>query len=113
MATTLTADGLHPERLPKPSGHRATAWWGMALLICTEASLFAYLLFGYFYLGSMSRGPWPNTPPELTLALPNTAILLLSSATMWWADRGVKRGKLGQLRLGMALTLALGVVFLA
>jgi heme/copper-type cytochrome/quinol oxidase subunit 3 len=95
-------------------GTRAPGWWGMILLIITEASLFAYLLFSYFYLGSM-QAAWPLPPhgdPDLTLALPNTVILLASSGTMWWGERGIERGTQGRLRLGMLLTLILGVVFL-
>ena len=95
-------------------GKSAPGWWGMVLLIVTEASLFVYLLFSYFYLGSMARGPWPPPgPPELRLALPNTAILLLSSGTMWWAESGIRRDGQGRLRLGLLLTLALGMVFLS
>ena len=107
MATTAV-------RLPVGgAGKGATGWWGMVLLIVTEASLFAYLLFSYFYLASMARGPWPPSGlPELRLALPNTAILLLSSVAMWWAERGVRRGEQGRLRLGLAITLALGIGFL-
>jgi heme/copper-type cytochrome/quinol oxidase subunit 3 len=93
---------------------RAPAWWGVVFLIATEASLFAYLLFSYFYLGSIARGAWPpHGPPELRLALPNTVILLLSSAAMWWAESGVRQGRQGRLRLGLLLTLVLGIVFLA
>lgn len=102
-------------RLPLGAeGKSAPGWWGMVLLIVTEASLFVYLLFSYFYLGSMARGPWPPPgPPELRLALPNTAILLLSSGTMWWAESGIRRDAQGRLRLGLLLTLALGMVFLS
>jgi heme/copper-type cytochrome/quinol oxidase subunit 3 len=86
----------------------------MALLIATEASLFGYLLFSYFYLASMARGAWPPAgPPELRLALPNTGILLLSSGAMWWAESGICRGRSGRLLGGLLLALALGVAFLA
>ncbi|MEO7986218.1 MAG: cytochrome c oxidase subunit 3 [Gemmatimonadales bacterium] len=103
------------QRLPVDAGGPgATGAWGMILLIVTEASLFVYLLFSYFYLGSMARGSWPPSgPPELRLALPNTIILLVSSTTMWWADAGIRAGRQGRLRLGLLVTLALGVVFLA
>jgi heme/copper-type cytochrome/quinol oxidase subunit 3 len=85
----------------------------MMLLILTEASLFGYLLFSYFYLTSMARGPWPPAGlPELRLALPNTGILLLSSGTMWWAESGIRLGRAGRLLGGLVLTLALGAVFL-
>ena len=108
-------DALHPERLPVDAeGHRATGWWGMVLLIATEASLFAYLLASYFYLSSMSRGPFTNGygPPELRLALPNTALLIASSGTMWWAERGMARGRGARLGIGLGLTMLLGGAFL-
>jgi heme/copper-type cytochrome/quinol oxidase subunit 3 len=110
MAATAVA-----RRLPVGgAGKGATGWWGMILLIVTEASLFVYLLFSYFYLGSMARGAWPPSgPPELRLALPNTVILLLSSGAMWWAESGVRHGAQGRLRLGLLITLGLGIVFLA
>jgi heme/copper-type cytochrome/quinol oxidase subunit 3 len=96
-----------------PRAVRSPGFWGMMLLIATEASLFAYLLFSYFYLGSMATGPWPpDGPPSLKLALPNTAILLLSSGTMYWAERGIRRGDGSRLRIGLAVTLLLGTVFL-
>lgn len=101
-------------RLPLDGeGKSAPGWWGMVLLIVTEASLFVYLLFSYFYLGSMARGPWPPSGlPELRLALPNTGVLLLSSGAMWWAESGIRRGDETRLRLGLMLTLMLGAVFL-
>jgi heme/copper-type cytochrome/quinol oxidase subunit 3 len=108
------ATAVVERRLPVDgAGKSAPGWWGMVLLIATEASLFVYLLFSYFYLGSMARGSWPPPgPPELRLALPNTTILLLSSATVWWAESGIVRGGQRRLRLGLVLTLALGVAFL-
>ena len=88
--------------------------WGMLLVIGTEAALFAYLLFSYFYLGSLARGPWPPSgPPDLHLVVPNTAVLLLSSGTMAWAESGIRRGRTGRLRAGLLATLVLGLAFLA
>ena len=104
-----------PQALPvELQDRRAPAWWGVVFLIATEASLFAYLLFSYFYLGSIARGAWPPPgPPELRLALPNTFVLLASSGTMWWAESGVRRGSQGRLRVGLLITIVLGVAFLA
>ncbi len=42
----------------------------------------------------------------------NTLILLTSAATLVWAHWGLKKGSRGQLKLGLALTIALGIVFL-
>ncbi|HET8649823.1 MAG TPA: cytochrome c oxidase subunit 3, partial [Gemmatimonadales bacterium] len=95
-------------------GRRSVGWWGMVFLVVNEASFFVYLLVSYFYLGSMSRGPWPpGGPPELTLALPNTFILLASSGALWWSERRLSRGETGQFRLGLLLTFLLGIVFIA
>ena len=99
--------GLHEARARTPG------FWGMMLLIATEASLFAYLLFSYFYLGSMATGPWPpDGSPSLKLVIPNTILLLLSSGTMYWAESGIRRGVTGRIRIGLLATLLLGIVFL-
>ena len=101
------------ERPPR-AGARSTGFWGMVLLIATEASLFAYLLFSYFYLGSTATGPWPpEGPPSLRLVLPNTLVLLLSSGTMYWAESGIRRGVGTRLRAGLVATFVLGAIFLA
>jgi heme/copper-type cytochrome/quinol oxidase subunit 3 len=94
-------------------GRLSSGWWGMWSIIATEAALFAYLLFSYFYVGAQAHAPWPpNGPPKLGIAVPDTVILLAASATMWWGERGVRRGRKGPLRIGLAATILLGVVFL-
>jgi cytochrome c oxidase subunit 3 len=91
----------------------STAWWGMAFLILTEGSLFAYLFFSYFYLASQSTGPWPASgPPDLLYASINTVLLLSSSAAAWWGERGIDRGSARRLSVGLVLTIMLGVVFM-
>jgi heme/copper-type cytochrome/quinol oxidase subunit 3 len=85
----------------------------MLTLIATEGALFAYLLASYFYVGAL-HGAWPTTAtPALTIAAPNTAILVASSGTAWWAERGGRAGDGRRLRLGLLLTLLLGGIFLA
>ncbi len=42
----------------------------------------------------------------------NTGIMLVSSATMVWAHTSARRDNLGQTKLGLAVTLALGIAFL-
>jgi heme/copper-type cytochrome/quinol oxidase subunit 3 len=96
-----------------PAERRNPGWWAMVLIVVTEAMLFAYLLFAYFYLGSMANTPWPpGGPPALKLVVPNTIILLVSSGTMWWAESGIRAGSQMRLRLGMLITLLLGAAFL-
>lgn len=88
-------------------------WWGAATLIATEASLFAYLLFSYWYI-ALQKGPgWsPEPHPSIALSGPNTIILLTSSVAAWWGERGVKAGKRGQHLMGLGAAILLGVAFL-
>ncbi len=84
----------------------------MRLLITTEACFFAYLLFSYYYLWSMDPGWAPGGAPPIRISLPDTIILVASSGTMWWAERGIVRGQPSRLRLGLIITLILGIIFL-
>jgi cytochrome c oxidase subunit I+III len=95
------------------SGRRSVGWWGMAAVVVTEGAFFAYLLFSYFYLASISSNPWPSEVPRFGLPLVNTLILLASSAVVVWAHRGIRAGHTRPLRLGLAGAIALGVLFLA
>ncbi len=111
----MTEIAISNRTLPVGSkGHHASGWWGMLALIATEAMLFAYLLFSYFYLASHALGAWPpDGPARLDISIPGTVILILGSVVMWWGERGIERGKQGQLMAGLAVALVLGVVFLA
>lgn len=84
----------------------------MLTLIATEAALFAYLLFSYYYLYSQTTNPWPPELPSLKLALPNTVILIASSVVIWWGERGIKRGNQRQLLIGLGGALVMSMVFL-
>jgi cytochrome c oxidase subunit III len=101
--------------VPLPVGgveRRGLGWWGMLCLIASEAALFTYLLFSYFYFDVQLDPAWlPRQPPPLTLALPNTLILLTSSIAAWSGERGIKRGARFQQLAGAAAALMLGIVF--
>jgi len=95
-------------------GSNSVGFWGMCCVIGTEAALFGYFLFSYFYLGSMSTNPWPlYGAPDLKLVGLNTAILIGSSGVLIWAERGARAGDEARLRSGVAITIVMGVVFLA
>jgi heme/copper-type cytochrome/quinol oxidase subunit 3 len=95
------------------SASRSIGWWAMIWTIATEASLFAYLIFSYFYLASQARGPWPSTGPlPLSFMIPGTCILVASSLTYWWGERGIRQGNVGRLRIGLFITFVLGIVFI-
>jgi heme/copper-type cytochrome/quinol oxidase subunit 3 len=94
---------------------RASGWWAMIFVVFTEASLFAYLLFSYYYLAVQPHlpGTFPEGgTPDLTLALPNTAILLLSSVAVGWAQFSIEHSQKWRLVLGLGVAAILGIVFL-
>src|SRR5262245_9468086 len=76
-------------RLPVgPIGRHGLGSWGAGALIASEAALFGYLLFSYFYTAASSGPGWVLEPsPPLKLALPNTIVLLLSSVAAWIGER--------------------------
>ena len=93
-------------------GHKAGGWFGMMTLIVTEASLFLYLLFSYYYFALWGNGGFVPSPlPKFDLALPDTAILLLSSLTVWWGERGTRTSSRRQIALGLIATIVLGAIF--
>lgn len=95
------------------AGRKSSGWFGVMMLIATEASLFVYLLFSYFYLAIWSSAKFlPAAHPKFDLSGPDTAILLLSSVTVWWGERGVRRGRRSQLVVGLCGTIVLGSVFI-
>lgn len=104
-----------PSVLNLPIGsidRRSSGWFGMWLLIVTEAALFAYLLFSYFYLALQTHRPWPTGGlPPLGLAAGNTLILLASSAAAWWGEQGMRRGIRWRLTVGMTAAFVLGGAF--
>jgi heme/copper-type cytochrome/quinol oxidase subunit 3 len=70
-------------------------WWGMALLIATEATLFGTLIATYFYL-RFQVVTWPPPgiePPKVALPLSLTAALVLTSVPIFLAVRAVKDGR--------------------
>lgn len=84
----------------------------MLLTIATEAALFVMLFFAYFFL-SKQGWRWPTEePPKLKLALLMLAILLTSSGILTWGESQVKKRSYVAARLAMAITAALGVIFL-
>ena len=113
--------------------------WGMGWFIFSEMMFFAAFFGALFYGREISvpdlaggeqlkllwpgyAGGWPTAGPGLQAAFTpmapwgipalNTLLLLSSGATVTWAHWGLKRGRRGQLKLGLALTVALGLTFL-
>jgi heme/copper-type cytochrome/quinol oxidase subunit 3 len=88
---------------------RGTA--GMLLFILSEALLFACLFFSYFYLGR-DEPRWPmHPPPALTLVTVMLAVLLLSSAVLYFGERALENGHNSLARLAVIGTLLLAAGF--
>lgn len=110
MTSTVFALSDLPARL---TSHRAPIWWAMVLLVVIETTVFASLLTSYMYLRMSAPGwPPPGIPlPGLLLPGINTLVLLTSSAAVYWAGRGLQRGDLRQLKIGLGAGVLLEVVF--
>jgi cytochrome c oxidase subunit 3 len=112
--------------------------WAMGWFIFSEAIFFGAFFAALFYMrwhavpdlasgdtGELwpgFKGGWPATGPGIEgtltpmraagIPLINTLILLTSAATLLWAHWGLRKGARGQLKLGLFVTIALGIVFL-
>jgi cytochrome c oxidase subunit 3 len=92
---------------------KSTAWWGMAVLIMTEATIFATLLASYFYLQAASK-EWPLggiEAPELSKISVMTVILLGSSGPMLYAEHSIKKGNVRGLKVGLITVILMGFTF--
>jgi cytochrome c oxidase subunit III len=110
-----------PDRSAAEVSHGATgiptALLGMLLFIASEVMFFGGLFATYFNArASVPPGEW-HPPPgghlDLPLAAVLTVILVVSSFTMQFGVWAIRRGDAGKLRLWTAITLLLGVTFLA
>ncbi len=101
------------ERLPVGSaGKLSGGWWGVQTLIVTEACLFGYLLFCYFYLAAQTEQTWPPEGlPGLLVSGVNTVILLASSGCVWAGERGIHRGRMSWGITGLIAAIVLGTCF--
>ncbi len=83
------------ERSSKPA-----AWWGMVMLVASEATLFGAFIGTYFYL--RFRAPtWPPDgipEPRVIVPLILVGVLLLGSIPMHFASQAAQAGRLGATR---------------
>jgi cytochrome c oxidase subunit III len=95
-----------------PIGRRGLGWWGVGTLVATEAALFAYLLFSYYYTCATAPPDWViESRPSLKLALPNTVLLVASSFVAWWGERGVLTRRRNQALIGFGIAFLMGSLF--
>jgi cytochrome c oxidase subunit 3/cytochrome o ubiquinol oxidase subunit 3 len=84
---------------------------GMSSLIIGESAIFTIFVVAYVYY--IGRGGYGPTPQVLDVPIFNTVCLLSSSLTIWMAERAIARGRIRVFGAWWALTMALGIVFLA
>jgi heme/copper-type cytochrome/quinol oxidase subunit 3 len=90
-------------------------WWGMVVLIATEATIFLGLLSSYFFLQASSK-TWPQggiEPPKLLEISIFTALLLGSTIPVVWAEKAIERGRVGHMRVALLIAWLMGAAFFA
>jgi len=116
-APAVATQGAEPSVHHRSAG-MPTPLLGMLLFIASEVMFFGGLFAAYFNSRAMHQGAWQPPPPAapldiLPITLPITIILVTSSVTMQLAVWAIRRGEQQKMRFWLAVTLALGVVFLA
>jgi len=83
----------------------------MFSLIIGESAIFTIFVVAYiYYIGRSTYGP---TPQILDVPWFNTICLLSSSISILFAERAIERGRMRSFGAWWALTMLLGIVFLA
>jgi heme/copper-type cytochrome/quinol oxidase subunit 3 len=96
-------------RVAKPNG-----WWGMAVFIATEATLFGTLIGSYYDL-RFNATQWPphGVPdPKVALPLILLAVLVSTSVPVQLASSLARRRRVGASGLALVCALALQCVYL-
>jgi heme/copper-type cytochrome/quinol oxidase subunit 3 len=96
-------------RLARPNG-----WWGMAIFVATEATLFGTIIGTYYFL-RFNNADWPppGVPePKLTLPLLLTGVLVSTSIPMQVAASAAARGRLSRARGALLLAVVLQAGYL-
>ncbi|MFN2476975.1 MAG: heme-copper oxidase subunit III [Chthoniobacterales bacterium] len=100
---------------------RSPIWWGNALLLCIETTMFALLVASYFYI-HMNFNAWPpprstnsnyQTNPALGYATINLLIIVASVIPMWVADRACLRRDVQTVRRCMLSVVVIGFITIA
>jgi heme/copper-type cytochrome/quinol oxidase subunit 3 len=99
--------------------HRSTIWWGNALLLCIETSMFAVVAATYFYLRrNFEQWPPPKVNalpiihhplPLLTIPTINLAVMLISLIPMIICDRACLKMNEKVVRITALIGFLLGV----
>ena len=82
-------------RLAQRRRSQPVGWWGMALFLCSEATIFGTMIATYFYLEFGNRH-WPPpgiAPEKVTDPSIATGVLVATVVPMWFAARAARQGR--------------------
>ncbi len=109
--------GEHAEVAPHGASGMPTALLGMLLFIASEVMFFGGLFATYFNARAVTGVENWHAPEgahlDIALAAALTAVLVASSFTMQFGVWAIRRGDTRGLRMWTAITLTLGILFLA
>lgn len=97
-------------RVARPNG-----WWGMAIFVATEATLFGAIFGTYFYLRFKSaQWPPPGVPePSVAVPLVLAFVLAATSVPMGIAARAASAGDAARARVALVVALVVQAGFFA
>jgi cytochrome c oxidase subunit 3/cytochrome c oxidase subunit I+III len=96
-------------------GSQPRGWWGIALLVATETTLFGTIFGTYWYLRFKALA-WPPAgipEPKVLLPLVLTGVLVSTSVPMQLAYRAGKLGRLGWARFLLLVALVVQAGYFA
>ena len=101
--------------IPRQRIGRPAAWWGMTILIASEATLFGVFIGTYYYLRFKTPSWPPDAIPDPKWVIPVIllACLVATSIPMRLASRAVAAGRLGATRLLIAAALVVQAGYFA
>jgi heme/copper-type cytochrome/quinol oxidase subunit 3 len=107
--------GAHPVRAERGRIARANGWWGMAVFVASEATLFGTIFGTYFYL-RFRNAQWPPDgipDPEVVVPVILTAVLVATSLPVQLAFSRARAGRVSAARWLLALALVVQAGYFA
>jgi len=100
---------LDRARIARPNG-----WWGIAVFVATEATLFGTIIGSYFFLRfQVPKWPPAGVPdPKVLVPLVLTGALVATSIPVQIAYSAARRDRIGLARLALVLALAVQAAYL-
>jgi heme/copper-type cytochrome/quinol oxidase subunit 3 len=109
MTTDAQAARLDRGRIARPNG-----WWGIAVFVATEATLFGTMIGSYFFL-RFQVPEWPPAgvpEPKVLVPLVLTAALVATSVPVQLAYVAARRDRVALTRLALLVALAVQAGYL-